>query len=116
MLRIGFFQVEDCQGFGPNDILSQFGDPLPTTTRRQCYKRFEKKQCEKKKKRVVEGWAVWGRMTGGEVWSPALRPEARCDRMAQVKRGVIKEVNFVPGGKIMALRNLGLNRAYHQYE
>ena len=54
----------------------------------------------KKKKRVVEGWAVWGRMTGGEVWSPALRPEARCDRMAQVKRGAIEEFNFVPGGKL----------------
>ena len=61
-------------------------------------------------------WAVWGRMTGGDVWSLALCPEARCDRMAQVKRGAIKEFNFVPGGKIMALRNLGLNRAYHQYE
>ena len=43
-------------------------------------------------------WAVWGRMTGGDVWSPALCPEARCDRMAQVKRGAIKEFNFVPRG------------------
>ena len=66
-------------------FLSQFGDPLPITRRKQCDKILEEKQ-----KRAGEGWAVWGSMTGGDVWSPALCPEARCDRMAQVKRGAIK--------------------------
>ena len=53
-----------------------------------------------KKQQIDEGWAVWGRMTGGDVWSPAWCPEARCVRMAQVKRGAIKELIFAPeGGK-----------------
>jgi len=43
-------------------LLSHFGDPLPTTRRKQGGKMFEKKQ--RKKKRVDEGWAVFGGVIG----------------------------------------------------
>ena len=95
MLRIGFFKSKIVKVLVQTTFCLNLVTHSPPLGGSKATKDLKR---NKRKKRVDEGWAVWGRMTGGDVWSPALCPEARCDRMAQVKRGAIKEFNFVPRG------------------